>query len=325
MLYETLGKRLGKRFIHHLNPGATVPVNLAPPTINLDPVACLRLLEEPQADASLETNQLRQSLESVAQTYREHSKQRLSAEQMALAVVMLAIRQLADTLHNGKQSPKPSVLRVNNHSSCMAVTLLAEALNTETIRLSRQHSAYPASAQCLHTLRRPLSELSIQDLEKDGRQLRQRCERQFPEHGQDSDCLHSSWCLHLRYAGNDNTLKLKCMPLDMLLEQFEREYRLQFGAPPDSNAVIVEALELSVNRKLKCTDKEPHPLMNPLKSRWQHISSSKERGWDGNVKQPRLHELHPWLTDPHLNDILLPHLKPDYFPNKSDFLWKTDA
>jgi len=232
-----------------------------------DTSACYALLGEKTDNDEYRLSDLQEKLEKFIQKYQKKTGRHLEAEQIALATIKLDAKQQAETLRHRffDEDFSNSALISQTSTSPLRLALLSDVLNISTFSDTTAKPSNTEFKACRHMLNVMLNDVSMQDIEDTCRELLKSCSEAMTERGADADSLQSDWQLKMRYSNSENSLLLKCMPIDMLRDTFQRQHKEKFGQSNPNQDILIEALEVTMH-----SEQEAAPESLCFTKCWMH-------------------------------------------------------
>lgn len=304
----SLTKRFSDKLSHYLSTNP-YPNNELPNEV-IDIQACYALCGDTDHQASPDDiDALRQTISALMIAYESRTSHWLEPEQVALALLRFHAEHQAKTLRKQESfgfADENALLTANKHDSILHLALLADALGLKQFQVGHSQADDASdSAACKRTLNVLLDDTCMQEIEAFGRELRDDCKQAMLEQGADAEHLKASWQLRLRYTDADTSLLLKCMPIEMLRDVFEKQHAQRFGPIDGNQAILIEALEVEVRKEpadaLDLPTNNPYP--NQYLSAWTATETEQGTLWQRNdTKIAKT----PWLDCKILQEILSP-------------------
>lgn len=250
-------------------------------TLNID--ACYALLGEKTENSEYKLSDLQEQLEKLSQKYQKKTNTALAPEQLALAALKIDASKQAEILRHRffDQDFSDCTLFSESSTSPLHLALLSDALNITTFSDTTSQASTSEFKASRHMLNVLLSDVSMQDLETYCRDLRESCSEAMTKRGADTESLQSSWQLRMRYSNSTNTLLLKCMPIDMLRDTFQMQYKEKFGSCSSNQDILVEALEVTVHCEDEVAPGIPtdSPYVEEFMQSWTPAATNSELSW----------------------------------------------
>lgn len=288
------------------------------PMIDID--ACYALLGEKTDKCEYKLSDLQLQLEKLTKKYEKKTGKHLDLEQLALAILKQDAHRQAEILRHRffDQDFSDCTLFSKVPTSSLRLALLSDELNISSFK---DTTAQPAAAEfkaCRHMLNVLLSDVSMQDLEISCRDLLSSCSEVMQERGVDTESLQSSWLLRMRYNNSENSLLLKCMPIDMLRDTFERQYKKTFGATNSNQEILIEALEVTVQSEDEAAPGAPTES-SYAKQFMMDWTVDSEMLWSKTTTDEILHSNMSYLDCSTLHKILSSRVKVSTDSEMSEF------
>lgn len=272
---NSLSKRFTMRFGRYLGNPSMDETESREDVIDID--ACYSLLGE-TSDEAQTTSELPRIINRIITAYEKQTGRWLEPEQVVLAAIRYDIKNQANILqhHFSKHLSPHSELHCSSKTSFLRLALLTDALGLN--QFSTPHSI-PCLSQlpsCKRVLNIPLDDISMQEIEANGRELRERCAKTLERNGINPEALQSCWRLRMRYAHSQTSLLLKCMPIEMMREVFQAQHKTQFGFAIQEDPILIEALEIEVKLDTPCQPgvSSENIYVDLLMSQWEAASGT---------------------------------------------------
>lgn len=252
---QRFSSKLGQYFVPSDPHAIKYPKNKT--TLNIE--ACYALLGEKTDNNQYKLSDLKNQLEKLTLKYQKKTGKLLELEQLAVVALKIDAQKQAEMLRNRffDQDFSSCTLFSKTPTSPLQLALLSDALNITSFSDTTTQPPIPEFKACRHMLNVLLSDVSMQDIENSCRDLRESCAEAMIGRGIDIESLQSSWQLRMRYNNSENSLLLKCMPLDMLRDTFKRQYAEKFGQTTSKQDIIIESLEVTVHSEDETTPGAP--------------------------------------------------------------------
>jgi len=245
--------------------------------------ACYALLGEKQDDYEYKLPALQQQLKSIAKKHYQKTNKSLKQEQIALAALKIESEKQASILRHRFFSPdfSNSTLFSNIATSPLHLALLSNALNLSSFCDTTALPAPPKFKAKRHMVNSLLSDITMKEIEAHCRDLSECCSEAMIGRGADTDSLQSNWQLRMRYNNSSNSLLLKCMPIEMLRDTFNRQYKEQFGQTNPKQKILIESLEVTVSCENECTTEMQtgRSLVERFMKVWQQNNTGSSVTW----------------------------------------------
>ena len=282
-LEPSFTQRFSSKLGQYLTPSHPRDVNhpKSQPTLNID--ACYALLGEKTDNSQYKLTDLKNQLEKLTLKYQKKTGKLLELEQLAVVALKIDAQKQAEALRHRffDQDFSDCTLFSNTSTSTLQLALLCDTLNITSFSDTTTQPSISEFKACRHMLNVSLSDVSMQDIETSCRDLRESCAEAMVGRGVDMDSLQSSWQLRMRYHNSDNSLLLKCMPIDMLRDTFNRQYAEKFGQTNSEQDIIIESLEVTVHSEDEATPGAPTGSVHveKLMQAWQPASTDTDLVW----------------------------------------------
>lgn len=308
-LKDTLGISLSQRFAHQLGRYLKASnddyIKQQPTSFKI--ADCFTFLGENPDNAEFDRDRLTRTAQQVISDYQEKTGYWLNQEQVAFAALWRHAKQEAAILQERfkHQNITTSILNNNDTTSLLRLAFIADYLNITDIGKSCSHFTPIKSSACSRTINLPLDATNMPEIEAIGREVRDNCQRTHLNQGINIDDLQTCWRLKLRYEGGNNSLILKCMPIEMLRETFETQHLQKYGVSDENRVIIIEALEIEVGLANTASqdDAKSSVYIKQWMSQWQAVKGNQAGLWS-KQKNPAIQKQFSWLFSPILEDIL---------------------
>ena len=304
-LKDDVGRSLSQRFAHHIGRLLTTSDDDLNQIQAINIPLCYTLIDETPKPNTEALDLLKQTLQKITQKYHHKTGHWLDQEQIAFAIAWQDAKHQATTLkerYSSKDIPNTAL----NNTSPFRSALLAEALQIKQFFSEATISKEPAQP-CVfkRALNLPIDEMSMSDIETIGREVRVDCEKVLTKNGISLDNIEACWRLKLHYEGCNQTLTLKCMPVEMLRDVFVAQYRQQYGNADENRSIVIHELEI----ELRATSIDPSSkakasiYLEQWMSQWQQTDNCQNGVW---LKQdnPFIQDKFSWLQCSILEEML---------------------
>jgi hypothetical protein len=304
-LKDDMGRSISERFAHHISRFLPTTDDDIHQTTSINIPLCYTLIDEKPKPNTQELEVLKVTIQNLIQKYHQKTGHWLDQEQIAFAIIWQDAKYQANLLKQRFNSQNIPISELNTPSPLRSA-LIAEALQIKQFiseETTDPRPAQPCSFKRL--LKLQLDETSMAEIETIGREVRLECEQLLTEKKVSIDNMEACWRLKLRYEGCTNTLTVKCMPIEMLRDVFEAQYRQKYGKTDENRVVLIDELEI----ELRSHDAKPSPqtkasvYIEQWMSQWQRTDSCPTGVW---LKQnnPIIQEKFSWLKCTVLEDML---------------------
>ncbi|RVU84082.1 hypothetical protein EOL70_14875 [Leucothrix sargassi] len=304
-------ERFSNKLGEYLTPSKprTIKQTKSKPALSTD--ACYALLGENTDEEPLQLTDIYTQLDKIAQRYHKKTGTTIQVEQIALAVIKHDTQRQAVLLRKKffNQELAECTLLSHEHTSTLRLAMIADELGMTRFSDTTVQSSVPEFKACRHMLNVLLSDVSMQDIEGYCRDLCQSCSEVMNDRGADSDTLQSEWQLRLRYESSENSLLLKCMPLDMLRDTFQRQYKKKFGQANPNQDILLESLEVTVHSEDEALAPTDSPEAKRLMGNWQQQETASDVNWVKTAQSNTADDKLAYLDCAVLDKLLAPRLE----------------
>jgi hypothetical protein len=302
---DEMGRSFSERFAHHIGrflPASDDAINQEE-SINIP--LCYTLVDEKPKPNTEELDLLKLTIQKIIQKYHHKTGHWLDQEQVAFAVIWQDAKHQATLLKKRFNSQNITLTTLSN-SSPLRSALIADALQVKQFISEETISSAPEQpCSFKRRLNLPLDDTNMAELETIGREVRMECEQQLIEKEKSLDDMEACWRLKLRYEGYTNSLTVKCMPIEMLRDVFEAQYRQKYGTTDENRVVLIDEIEIELraHNVQPSSQNKASIYIEQWMSQWQRSDNCPTGVW---LKQnnPIIQERFSWLKCTVLEDML---------------------
>ena len=303
---DEMGRSLSQRFAHHFGRLLTTADDDALKQIkSVNVPLCYHLIDEEPKQNTEALGLLKPTLQKIIEAYNNKTGHWLNQEQVAFAIAWQDTKQQAKTIKQ-RFTPLDIPITALSTSSPFRSALLAEALQVDQFISQAPINQAPTQA-CMfkRLLSLSLDEISMADIETIGREVRVDCEKVLTDKEISLDNMEVCWRLKLNYEGCNNSLTLKCMPIEMLRDVFVAQYSQKYGNTDENRSIIIDELEIEI----RTTDSDSaskaraSTYVEQWMSQWQRTDNCPTGIWLKH-KSPVVQEKFSWLKCTVLEEML---------------------
>ena len=302
---DEMGRSFSERFAHHIGRFLPTPDDSIKQAKSIDIPLCYTLIDEKPKPNTEALDLLKQTIQTIIKNYHHKTEQWLNQEQVAFAIIWQDAQHQATLLKKRFNTQNIPITALNS-TSPLRSALIADALQMKQFISEEIPSTTPTQpCSFKRLLNLPLDETNMAELETIGREVRLECEQQLKEKGSSLDNMEACWRLKLRYEGCTNSLTVKCMPIEMLRDVFESQYRQKYGTTDENRVVLIDEIEIELRSH---NEKPSSPMRASIyveqwMSQWQRTDNCSTGVWlkQGNtIIQGHFN----WLKCPVLEEML---------------------